>query len=137
MKTSFNTWRLSIWLLACLSVVQIAFGQFVLCIEDHGEVSVEIGLCACPSASNVASESISIGNAGAHQCGPCEDIILSIDTVRTTSQEHLLHHLLPIITTHPEAKIQYFDLVFAETYLSTPRYNSSLQSSISATILLI
>lgn len=137
MKTSFKNWLLPIWLLACLAVVQIAFGQFVLCVEDDGHVSVEIGQCTCLNMSKVATEAVSMGNTEAHQCGPCKDITISIDTLRTASQEHLLHYLLPIVTTHPETKIQQFDLTFSKTYLPIPRYHSSLHPSISATILLI
>ena len=137
MKTSFKNWLLPIWLLACLSVVQIAFGQFVLCVEDNGHVSVEIGQCTCLNMSKVATEAVSIGNKEAHQCGPCKDITISIDTVRTASSAHLLHDLLPIVTTHPKTKIQQFDLTFSKTYLPIPQYHSSLHPSISATILLI
>lgn len=137
MEISFKNWRLPVWLFACLSVVQIAFGQFVLCIEDDGHVSVEISPCVCLSLSGGTTEPVFIGNTDAHQCGPCKDITISIDTVRTASQECLIHHLMPIVITHPEAKIQHFDLAFSKTYLPIPLYHSSLHPSISATILLI
>ena len=51
MKTAFKNEFLFVWLLVYLSVAQIAFGQFVLCIEDDGHVSIEAGSCDCHSKS--------------------------------------------------------------------------------------
>ena len=137
MKNRFENWLQPVALLAFLSVFQITFGQFVLCVEDDGHVSVETGLCACNSMSTVVGVVVSMDNSEASQCGPCSDITTEIDNARAVSQERLLHPLLPIITTHPEAKIGHFGLTSAKAYLSIPHPHSSLHPSIPATILLI
>lgn len=137
MKNCLKNWLQPVWLLAFLSVCQISFGQFVLCVEEDGHVSIETSLCACHSMSKVVVDSEAMDNAETHQCGPCKDITTAIDTLRTASQEHLLHYLLPIVITHPESKIQHVDLIFAKAYLPIPHPHSSLHPSISATILLI
>jgi len=137
MKTTFKNWLLPVWLFACLSVAQITFGQWVLCVEDDGSVSIEMGLCACHSMSKVVAEVVFMDNAETHRCGPCKDITTEIDTLRMAAPVRPFHHLLPIVITHPEAKKQHFDLVFSQNDLPISPYPHVIHPTISTTILLI
>jgi hypothetical protein len=94
---------LPIWLLAYLSVAQTTFGQFVLCFEEDGRITIEAGKCTCHADLTVVS-SILKANIAAHHCGPCEDITPKIDISRRTSQNHQLYPLLPVVSTHPMAQ---------------------------------
>ena len=136
MLTSFKNLFLSFWLLAYLSVAQTTFGQFALCFEEDGRITIEAGKCACRADLTVAS-SVLKDHVATHHCGPCKDITPTIDISRLTSQEHQLYTPLPVVSTHPMAQDRNFCSSSATPFQPVLHHNLLVHPSIQTAVLLI
>ena len=136
MRTFFRNLLLPFWLLAYLSVAQTTFGQFVLCFEADGRVTIEAGECAC-HADFTAPSAVLKDHVATHHCGPCKDITPKIDISRLASQERQLYTPLPVVSTHPLAQDRNFRSFSATTFQPVFHHSLLIHPSIQTAVLLI
>ena len=136
MRTLFKNLLLHFWLLAYLSVAQTTFGQFALCFEEDGRITIEAGKCVCHADFTVASLVLKDDIATDH-CGPCKDITPTIDISRLASQVRLLYTSLPVVSTHPMAQDKNFCSSSEITFQSILHHTLLIHPSIRTAVLLI